>query len=236
MRIGVFDSGFGGLTVLSSLIKKYPNNEYIYFGDTLNAPYGNKTKEELLNLSSKIVEFFIEKKVDQIIIACGTISSNVYKYLKEKYSIPILDILSPTINYLNKNKIENILVMATSMTIQSGIFNPFKQIACPKIVPLIENGEINSLEMKDVLVEYLTNVDAQTIVLGCTHYPLIKDNIADFFNKQIEFIDMGEILANSIVLEDKEYKLTFCFSNINEFIERFIEKNFENYVIKEIRL
>ena len=86
MRIGVFDSGLGGLTVLKSLSSKYPNNEYIYFGDTLNMPYGNKTREKLYELSSKIVEFLIKQKVDLIVIACGTISSNNYQELKKNYN------------------------------------------------------------------------------------------------------------------------------------------------------
>ena len=103
MRVGVFDSGIGGLTVLKKIYKHYPNNEYIYFGDTLNLPYGNKTKEELNNLSSLEIEFLLSKKVDMIIIACGTVSSNCIDYLKNKYNIPIYDIISPTISYLNNS-------------------------------------------------------------------------------------------------------------------------------------
>ena len=159
MRIGVFDSGLGGLTVLDSLIKKYPNNEYIYFGDTLNMPYGGKTKEELYELSSKIVEFLKSKKVDLIIIACGTVSSNNYLELKRNFDIPIYDILTPTINYLNQSNLSNIGVIATEMTIKSGIFNnvnkPVIQIYCPKFVPLIENNMIDTIEMENAINEYL---------------------------------------------------------------------------------
>ena len=122
MRVGVFDSGIGGLTVLKNIYKHYPNNEYIYFGDTLNLPYGNKTKEELNNLSSLDIEFLLSKKVDMIIIACGTISSNCIDYLKNKYNIPIYDIISPTINYLNNSNYQNIGVIATNATINSHIF------------------------------------------------------------------------------------------------------------------
>ena len=87
MKIGMFDSGVGGLTVLNNLVKKYPNNEYIYFGDIKNNPYGNKTIEELEKLSSNIIEFLISKKVDMIVIACGTVSSNLGSILKNKYDI-----------------------------------------------------------------------------------------------------------------------------------------------------
>ena len=89
MRIGVFDSGLGGLTVLEALIKKNPQNEYVYFGDALNIPYGDKSKEELLKLSSKIVKFLESKKVDIIVIACGTLSSNVYSELDDLTTTPI---------------------------------------------------------------------------------------------------------------------------------------------------
>ena len=122
MRVGVFDSGIGGLTVLKKLKEKYPLNDYIYVGDNLNVPYGIKSKKELLKLSIDIIEFLINKKVDVIVIACGTVSSNVYKELKEKYKIKIIDIITPTINYLKKSNYKNILVFATKATINSHIF------------------------------------------------------------------------------------------------------------------
>ena len=93
MRIGVFDSGIGGLTVLKELVRKYPNNEYIYVGDTLNVPYGEKNKNELFSLSAKIIDYLLLKKIDIIIIACGTVSSNIKDELIRKYSIPIIMVL-----------------------------------------------------------------------------------------------------------------------------------------------
>ena len=118
LKIGVFDSGIGGLTVLKALINKHPNNHYIYYGDTKNLPYGNKNEEELLVLSSKIIDYFITRKVDLIVIACGTVSSKIYKKLKEKYHLPIIDIIRPTIKYL-KEKDERFLVLATINTINT---------------------------------------------------------------------------------------------------------------------
>ena len=123
MRIGVFDSGLGGINVLSCLIKKYPNNEYIYFGDTKNLPYGDKTKEELMVLASNAIDFLISKNVELIIIACGTISSNGYDELKKRYNIPLYDIISPTINYLKESDLNNIGVIGTKRTIESRIFD-----------------------------------------------------------------------------------------------------------------
>ena len=106
MRVGVFDSGIGGLTILKSLLENHPNNEYIYFGDTLNIPYGEKTNDQLKDLSDKIIRFLISKKVDMIVIACGTISSSIYDEIKNKYDVPIYDIINPITNQLKKLKIK----------------------------------------------------------------------------------------------------------------------------------
>lgn len=194
MRVGVFDSGVGGLTVLKKLIEKYPKNDYIYFGDTKNVPYGEKNKNELFNLSSKIVEFFIENNIDLIVIACGTISSNCYTELKNKYSIPIIDIISPTIKYVTMNNYDNIGVIATTRTIDSHIFRDLlKDItvyeeACSEFVNLIENDLYDEIDID----RHLSKIDSDTIILGCTHYPLIKDKI------KRNCIDM----ADNIVLPD----------------------------------
>ena len=99
MKIGIFDSGIGGLTVLKKIIKKHPNCEYIYYGDIANMPFGDKNVDELKVISNRIIEFLMSKDVDIIVIACGTISSNLSDYLKRKYSIPIYDVISVTINY-----------------------------------------------------------------------------------------------------------------------------------------
>ena len=185
MRVGVFDSGVGGLTVLKRLIEKYPKNDYIYFGDTKNVPYGEKNKNELFDLSSKIVEFFIENNIDLIVIACGTISSNCYTELKNKYSIPIIDIISPTIKYVTMNNYDNIGVIATTRTIDSHIFRDLlKNIT----VNLIENDLYDEIDID----KHLSKIDSDTIILGCTHYPLIKDKI------KRNCIDM----ADNIVLPD----------------------------------
>ena len=139
MRIGVFDSGVGGLTVLKEVIKKYPNNQYFYFGDNINVPYGTKTKEELFCLASNIIEFLLTKEVDMIVIACGTVSSNIYSQLVLKYDIPMFNVIDATINYVNNSNLENIGVIATDMTVKSKVFEKLnKKViskACPFFVP-----------------------------------------------------------------------------------------------------
>lgn len=198
MRIGLFDSGIGGLTVLRTLIKKYPHNDYIYYGDTLNLPYGSKTKEELFALASKNIEFLINKKADMIIIACGTVSSNCLNELKQQYQLPIYSIVEPTIDYLNNSNYHNIGVIATEATINSHIFKnnlnkTVYEIKTPKLVPLIENNDLASIQA--VLHEYLKDeIDKiDVLVLGCTHYPIIKDQIKAITNN-ISIIDMSDLV------------------------------------------
>lgn len=231
MRIGMFDSGIGGLTVLKKLAHKYPNNEYIYFGDTLNNPYGNKTIEELKNLSTNIIDFLLTKKVDLIIIACGTISSNLSNYLKDNYNIPIIDIISPTIEYLNNSHFNKIGVIATEATINSKIFSTninkeIKEVACPMFVPLIENNNLD--EIDNYINEYLKELkDKEVIVLGCTHYPIIKENINKYFHKKIKLLDMSDCLTLSNLIESNK-KIELYFSEINNRLENNIKKIIED--------
>lgn len=228
MRIGIFDSGIGGINVMASLIAKYPNNEYIYFGDTKNIPYGNKNKEQLLHLASEAIDFLIKKDVNIIIIACGTISSNCYQELKNKYKIKIYDIISPTIEYLKNSNLKNIGVIGTIKTIESNIFNiknkNIKQKMTPSFVPIIENNEINS--KSDFIIRELQEFKNDDIlVLGCTHYPLLKNIIEK--NIGIKTLDMGECLTNSIPLTNNSnasYELFFSkidqnlIANINQIL------------------
>ena len=234
MRIGVFDSGIGGINVLSCLIKKYPNNEYIYFGDTKNLPYGDKTKDELMKLASNAIDFLIKKKVELIIIACGTISSNCYDELKKKYSIPLYDIISPTIKYLKKCDLNKIGVIGTKRTIESKIFNIKDNILTketPSFVPIIENNVIE--ESKELILDKLTCfMDYDLLVLGCTHYPILKELIEK--NIHVKTLDMGEILIDDIKLSnDGEYKCELYFSllsvNLVMNIKKILSNNYEIY-------
>lgn len=230
MKIGVFDSGIGGLTVLKRLIDKYPNNEYIYYGDTKNIPYGDKTIEELKALASNIVEFLISKNVDMIVIACGTVSSNLSDYLKEKYSVKIVDIISPVINYLNNSEYEKIGVIATNATINSKVFSKslnkdIKEVACPMFVPIIESNNLSELE--NSFNTYLNDLkDRDIIVLGCTHYPIIKDEISDYLGNNIKLLDMAECISDLTNVGKASIELYFSkiddklINNVNSILEK----------------
>lgn len=219
MRIGIFDSGIGGVNVLSCLLNKYPNNEYLFYGDTKNLPYGNKSKEELMTLACQAIDFLLTKNVDIIIIACGTISSTCFKDLKKKYSIPIYDIISPTLKYIKENNLDNIGVIGTNKTIESNIFNlENKKIlmkATPSFVPIIENGEID-IKKDNILKELAIFKKYDYLVLGCTHYPSIKKIIDD--NMSIKTIDMGKCLCNELEISNnskKSIELYFTMISVN---------------------
>ena len=236
MKIGVFDSGLGGLTVLKQLVSKYPNCEYIYVGDNKNVPYGSKSKEELFNLSSKIIDFLLSKKVDIIIIACGTISSNIYFDLKQKYDIPIYDIISPTINYLNDSGYNKIGVMATVKTIESNIFNNIhKEVvtsSCPLLVPYIEGNTNGNID--EIVEEYLKNMnDIDALVLGCTHYPILENIIKKHTNATL--INMGKVLCDYISIKQDTQKIDLYFSHLDEKIINNINKIIDfDYELKEL--
>lgn len=213
MTIGLCDSGLGGLAVLKELKIKYPNNDYIYIGDNQNLPYGNKSKEELTKLGQDLIEFLNEKKVDLIIIACGTLSSNVVDKLISK--VKIIDIISPTIKYINQKIKKKVTVFATTATINTHIFKNKLiygciEIACPEFVPMIENNCIN----KNIIINKIPNNDP--IVLGCTHYGIIEKIIPN------QTINMGKLIK---LKENKGMsKVDIYFTKIDDKLIKNVKK------------
>ena len=226
MRIGIFDSGLGGINVLSCLLEKYPKNEYIFYGDTKNIPYGDKSKDELMKLASNIIDFLLTKNVDIIIIACGTVSSTCYNELKNKYTIPIYDIISPTIEYLKQSNLDNIGVIGTKRTIESNIFDLKEKRmllkSTPSFVPIIENNLID--EKKDEIISELKVFSTcNAIVLGCTHYPLLKDIIEKEIH--VPTIDMGECLVEKLKLTNNSNQLIeLYFSKLNKHLIQSVKR------------
>lgn len=237
MKIGMFDSGIGGLTVLKEFIKKYPNNHYIYYGDTKNLPYGTKEKEELLKLVKPIISFFTKQKVDFIIIACGTISANCFSELKKMTTIPIYDIITPTINYLNHNNYKSLAIFATNRTIDSHIFKDkliakdVLEIKTPEFVPMIENNKLDLSIIKNYCLQVLNH---DILILGCTHYPLLINELKKYLS--IPILNMAIPLLNSIeISNDTNFKLELYFTKIDSNLINNIQKIIkESYIIKEI--
>lgn len=228
MRVGLFDSGVGGLTVLKAFLKYHPNNEYFYYGDTLNMPYGDKTIDELYSYVQVILNYMREKKVNIIVIACGTVSANLYDVLKKEVEVPIYSVISELPKYIEDKGYKNTLVLATKATINSHIFknklkNNVTEVACPKLVPIIEQNRIEDLD--SALDEYITDTNnIDSLILGCTHYGLIKENIKRKIGDNVDIIDLGEILASNIELKDSIKSIDLHFSKMTNALEENVNK------------
>ena len=210
--IGVFDSGLGGLTVLKSLEKILPNESFIYFGDTAHVPYGTKSAEMVTLYSQYIMDFFLKYETKAVVIACNTASAVAFQHLKRNYDIPLFDVVSPSVEYSMKiTKTQKIGVVGTYSTIQSGAYKRmFKQlgdscgvqeISCPLFVPIIEEGWADSAIARDIAEIYLhdfTNSDIDTLILGCTHYPIMANTIQGLLPNQIQLVYSGETVGHRL--------------------------------------
>jgi glutamate racemase len=220
--IGVFDSGIGGLTVLKQLIRILPYENYVYFGDTARVPYGNKSETTVKQYSEECTNFLLSKNVKLIVIACNTVSSVALQtVIKEAGNIPVIGMIVPAATAAVRATINgNIGVIGTRATIQSGAYSQtIKELAndknvnvfsqeCPLFVPLVEEGLIHHPATKMIADEYLNNLineNIDTLVLGCTHYPMLAQLIREIVPNEINQIDSGEFAAVSALrlLADK---------------------------------
>lgn len=187
--VGVFDSGIGGLSVLRELEKILPNEDFYYYGDSLNNPYGEKSDEELFRITSGVVDYLVNKGCRLIVIACNTATTRCMKYLREKYKDIIFVGTVPAIKVACDREFKNTLVMATPATIESErtmelIRDNIRKdqniylVACPGLANAIEDNDQERIEeiLKDTFREY-KDKEIDSIVLGCTHYPFIKEEI-----------------------------------------------------------
>ena len=209
MKIGIFDSGIGGLSVLYEAMQLLPHEQFIYYADEKHVPYGEKTREEIIGYVDEIIQFMIDHDCKAIVIACNTATSADVSILRKEYpDVPVVGIepaLKPAVQFMEHPRV---LVMATPMTIREEKFQRLMAryekdaeiypLACPGIVEFVERGELNSAELKAFLYRLLKpycegTVDA--IVLGCTHYPFVKDAIAEVMGNTVEFFDGGAGVA-----------------------------------------
>lgn len=205
--IGVFDSGLGGLSVLGELKKILPHEDFIYFGDTANVPYGEKTPEQLVGFSKNILDYFASREVKMVLMACNTSSAVTLGVVKDDYDFDVLGLIEPVSKHLAQLDVSKIGVIATSATIRSNAYaetilkysdKEVFQIACPGLVELVEEGRINTAEARDLVAKYIEplleqNVDK--IVLGCTHYPFLGKIIEDLAQKKDVLVNPAEFLA-----------------------------------------
>ena len=203
--IGVFDSGLGGLTVVKEIVKLLPNEDIIYLGDTARVPYGTRSKETIIKFSLEDADFLLKEKVKCIVIACNTSSALAGDELKKKLKIPVFDVIIPALKDAKElSKTGKIGVIGTRGTIGSGAYSVSFSKACPLFVPFIEEGEVKSEALKLVAKKYLSefkNGNIDTLIMGCTHYPIIKTIIEKEIDTNIKLIDPGI----SVAVELKDY-------------------------------
>ena len=206
--IGIFDSGMGGITVLSQLIKELPKEKFLYLADTKNFPYGGKSKEEILALTKNNIEILINRQVKMIVIACGTATSQAIEVLKEKFDIPIIGIIEPTVKYIKNQKFDKVGVIATEGTIKNGAWErklkdeiPNIQVvnkACPMLATIAEEGKAKSKEGRKVIKEYMIPFKEKRvnkIILGCTHFPIYEQIIREELEYDVELINTGKFVS-----------------------------------------
>ena len=223
--IGIFDSGVGGLTVLAEIRRNLPNENIIYLGDTKNFPYGSRSREEIVEFAIQNVETLIKKDVKIIVIACGTATSQALETLKQKFDIPIIGIIEPTVEYVKNQNYQEIGVIATEGTIRSGAWEQklkekmpeIKVInkACPMLATIAEEGKAQSEEGRQVIKEYMKPFKERQInkiILGCTHYPIYEKIIREELGYEVELINTGVTVSEYLKkylqekqLENKEH-------------------------------
>ncbi len=210
--IGIFDSGIGGLTVANAVSKLLPNEQIVYFGDTAHVPYGDKSKELIRSYASTITDFLLnQKKCKAVVIACNTASAAAYEWLRDTYKgvVPVINVIDPMIEaVIADDTIKKVGVIATKTTIASGVYREkfsrrkptleYTELATPLLASMIEEGYYNDNISHAVLESYLSNevlngIDA--LVLACTHYPLIKNEINAYYKHKVKVFDSAEVVA-----------------------------------------
>jgi glutamate racemase len=255
--IGFFDSGLGGLTCIPYLVKALPNERIIYFGDTARTPYGSKAPSTIRLFSMQIADFLVKENVKMIVIACNTVSSTCLAELQQKYpDIPIVGIIEPTAEVVAKTCSEEnqIGIIGTKVTIKSRAYEDLIHTRnkdlnlyatpCPTFVPLIEEGiiqnEIMDLSIQYYLDHFVSYNKIDTLVLGCTHYPLIRKNIEKLYpgmriidpSEEIIQNIISQLTRNELLSEKPEFENTFYASDLSENFINMINRIFENSEFK----
>ena len=258
--IGIFDSGLGGLTVASAVRRLLPDETIIYFGDTAHLPYGDKSHEAILAYSKKITDFLLEYNCGIILAACNTVSATVWDDL-DKYTgnraitVNVIDPVVKRVSELNSGT--SIGVIGTKNTISSGAY-PAKlkklipgaevsSLATPLLVPMIEEGFVFDDISNSIIKAYLSNKtlrEIQTLILGCTHYPIISDQIRKYYDNKVEVVDSAMIVAQHVrgMFDQQGYggdqrsggsKDRFFVSDLTEYFGKIAQTFFEKKITLE---
>lgn len=256
--IGIFDSGIGGLTVANAIFNAMPNEDIVYFGDIAHLPYGDKSAEAIQHYSKKIADFLLEKKSKLILIACNTASAAAYDAVKDHLGgrVPVLNVIDPVAEAVAMDgSIHKIGIIGTNGTIKSQVYDhKLKQLrpdievvslATALLASMIEAGFYNNSVSQAVINNYLNYPDfsdIQAMILACTHYPLIKNEVKSFFHDRIKIFDSTDIVAERVKKELHMQSLTNAGSSIgtqhfyvSDFTESF-EQTTRIFFRKEIHL
>lgn len=213
--IGIFDSGVGGLTVFSAIRKALPNESLIYLGDTARVPYGTKSAETVIKYSLQNAAFLSHRGIKALIVACNTSSAYSLPFLRKEIDVPVIGVIEPGANAaLSASKTKHIGVIGTQATINSNAYakilkelDPMSRVvslACPMFVPLVEEGWLDNEVTRATAKIYLESFKKEkidTLILGCTHYPLLKHVIQDVVGKGVTLIDSAEAVAEIVKKE-----------------------------------
>jgi len=212
--IGIFDSGIGGLTVAHAVKSLLPQESLIYFGDTAHLPYGDKSTAAIQAYSIKIVDVLLKAGCKLILIACNSASAAAYELVREYVGskAKVFNVIDPVVDYVRENfPTKTIGLIGTKQTVNSNVYKKkidalqedvnLKSLATPLLVPMIEEGFFNNQISEQIIEQYLTHeqlLEIDALILGCTHYPLIKNQITNYYNSEVTVLDSAEIVARSL--------------------------------------
>lgn len=254
--IGIFDSGIGGLTVVKSIDNSLASENIIYFGDTARVPYGSKSNSTVIEYSIQDAKFLLSKNVKLIIVACNTASSVAIEKLRNEFEIPVIGMIEPGAKAaIDATKNKKIGVIGTESTIDNKAYSKvllhlddsleIHEKACPLFVPLAEEGWIDHAATKLVAEEYLSELKKKqidTLILGCTHYPILRNIIQEVIGKEVSLIDSGSaasveveaylngrgIKNTSNILGSQEYFVSDVPKKFKQIAERFLGREVEH--------
>lgn len=219
-QIGVFDSGVGGLTVVREITRQLPNENIIYFGDTARVPYGSKSRDNIIRFSEQIIRFLQTKEVKAIVIACNTASALALDAVRDEFNVPIIGVVIPGARAAVEATVNHkVGVVGTEATVQSGVYtkiiremNPDITViekACPLFVPLVEEGFKEHEVTEQIIDHYLASMkatDIDAMILGCTHYPLLRSRIRKYLGNRIQIVNPAYETAMDLkrLLEERD--------------------------------
>ncbi|MBF0620784.1 MAG: glutamate racemase [Magnetococcales bacterium] len=256
--IGVFDSGVGGLTVLNALVQRLPEENFIYLGDTARVPYGTKSALTVARYASQVTEALVKRDVKSIVVACNTASALGMDTLQTQFNLPVLGVIDPgcktALSYSKNNKIG---IIGTRSTIASNAYpnrlRHFKpgimaiSLACPLFVPLAEEGWVEHPSTEMIIAETLKPLigsDIDTLILGCTHYPILKSKIQQFLSDKIHLVDSALALADQLyeqlnhaiqpATKGNKQQLTFLSTDAGERFREVAERFLPGLTVKQV--